>query len=140
LDVEGKISELNSSHLPRSGHKRRFKIMWTELSEADRVKKLVDIGVPVEVAEKASKGSKTKVVVECTESHKTFAEVDGAFRPVTADGKPVKGAEGKAIVEKYQHLASCYEALGLTKKEALIAATVECRLVEEDIDMTKFEF
>jgi hypothetical protein len=114
---------------------------WTELNESEKVKQLVKIGVPVEEAKKAVKGSKPVTArVELTESHKTFAEVDGSFRPVTPKGEAVRGAEGKAIVEHYKKLAECYEALGLTKKEALIAATVECRLVDTNIDMAKFEF
>jgi hypothetical protein len=80
------------------------------------------------------------VLTNLHEAHKTFAEVDGSFRPVTKDGKPITGKAGKEIVERYNRLGSCYEALGLTRQEALIAATVECRLVDINIDMAKFEF
>jgi hypothetical protein len=118
---------------------------FQEMNEVEKVTELTTkLGLSVKEAELAAKNGK-KQTVELTESHKaedhkTFAEVDGSFRPVTADGKPVKGAEGKAIVEKYQRLASCYEALGLTKAESLIAATVECRLVDNTTDWSKFEF
>jgi hypothetical protein len=110
---------------------------FQEMNESEKVHELVKIGLTVKEAEKAVKGSKTKV--ELTESNR-FGEVDGSFRPVTKDGTPIKGAEGKAIVEKRQRLASCYEAPGLTMREALIAATVECRVVDNTTGWAKFEF
>jgi hypothetical protein len=113
---------------------------FQEMNESERVHELTKLGLTVKEAELAAKNGKRSTKVELTESHKTFVEVDGSFRPVTADGTPIKGAEGKAIVEKYQRLASCYEALGLSKAESMIAATVECRLADNTTDWSKFEF
>jgi hypothetical protein len=116
-----------------------MKKVYQEMNESEKVQELVKIGVPVEEAKKAVAGSQQ---VELTESHKpnteevAFKEVDGSFRPVTKDGEPIRGREGKAVIEKIKSLAECYRtAFDMTEAESMICATVEHRLLQSDEEM-----
>jgi hypothetical protein len=50
------------------------------------------------------------------------------------------GDRGKKAAEAHQRCVEAYEGIGLSHKEALIAAACEARIVEMDIDWAKFEF
>jgi hypothetical protein len=86
---------------------------WTELNESEKVKQLVDIGVPMAEAIKAA-GSKKAEKVELTESHKAEESLD--------------------------KLVEAYQLIGLNESEAKLAAQVEQRIKSQDIDWSKFEF
>jgi hypothetical protein len=89
-----------------------MKKVYQEMSESEKSQELVKIGVPVEVAEKATKGKVTtkKIMVECTEA------------------------------EDMEKLVAAYQSIGLTEAEAKIAARVEQKVTNQDIDWSKFKF
>jgi hypothetical protein len=91
---------------------RREIMKFQEMDESEKVEALVKIGVPVEVAEKASKGKATtkKIIVECTEA------------------------------ENLDKLVAAYQSMGLSEAESKVAARVEQKVITQDIDWSKFEF
>ena len=108
---------------------------FQEMNESDRVKELVKIGVPVDVAEKAAKG-KTTAQVELTESHKPNVELTEAQQvELEKIGKHLADWKIK------KPLVRAYRKMGLTAQEAYIAAGVETRLTSlSETDFAKFSF
>lgn len=104
---------------------------WTEMNESQKVKQLVDIGVPMAEAIKASKSGKaSKVEITESESPLPFlSEAQNAKRK-QIEQKIKENAGSKRLMEAYR-------SLGLTEEESKLACMVESRLLLSDEEMLK---